>query len=189
MPSIDRWVVRNLLIWLASNRKLWEKLPAVFCVNLSPQSMTDAGFINFIESAIEMSGLPPQALCFEVTERFAASGDISVAEAMRRLEALGCEVALDQFGATAPGYAYLRDVPANYFKIDGSLVTAAPRDRVANAMISAIVRMASNLGVQTVAGSVELDSELEALRELGVDYAQGYLLGRPESLSDYRFNS
>jgi EAL domain-containing protein (putative c-di-GMP-specific phosphodiesterase class I) len=108
---------------------------------------------------------------------------------MKRLEALGCEVALDQFGATAPAYGYLRDVPANYFKIDGSLVTAAPSDRVANAMISAIVRMAGNLGVQTVAGSVELDSELEALRVLGVDYAQGYLLGRPQSLSGYRFDS
>jgi EAL domain-containing protein (putative c-di-GMP-specific phosphodiesterase class I) len=187
MPSIDRWVVRSLLIWLASNRKLWAKLPAVFCVNLSSQSMTDAEFIGFIESAIEMSGLPPQALCFEVTERFAASGDISVAEAMRRLEALGCEVALDDFGANAPSYGYLRTVPAHYFKIDGSLVVAAPTDRVARAVISSIVRMASDLGVETVAESVELDTELQAMRALGVDYAQGFLVGKPQSLAGYRF--
>jgi EAL domain-containing protein (putative c-di-GMP-specific phosphodiesterase class I) len=187
MPSIDRWVVRSLLIWLASNRKLWAKLPAVFCVNLSSQSMTDAEFINFIESAIEMSGLPPQALCFEVTERYAASGDISVAEAMRRLEALGCEVALDDFGANAPSYGYLRTVPAHYFKIDGSLVVAAPTDRVARAVISSIVRMASDLGVETVAESVESDTELQAMRALGVDYAQGFLVGKPQSLAGYRF--
>jgi EAL domain-containing protein (putative c-di-GMP-specific phosphodiesterase class I) len=187
MPSIDRWVVRSLLMWLASNRKLWSKLPAVFCVNLSSQSMTDSGFINFVESAIEMSGLPAQALCFEVTERFAASGDISVGEAMRRLEALGCEVALDDFGANAPSYGYLRTIPAHYFKIDGSLVVAAPTDRVARAVISSIVRMASDLGVQTVAESVESDSELQAMRALGVDYAQGFLMGKPQSLAGYRF--
>jgi EAL domain-containing protein (putative c-di-GMP-specific phosphodiesterase class I) len=187
MPSIDRWVVRSLLIWLASNRKLWAKIPGVFCINLSSQSVTDSEFITFIESAIEMSGLPPQALCFEVTERFAASGDISVAEAMRRLEALGCEVALDDFGANAPSYGYLRTVPAHYFKIDGSLVVAAPTDRVARAVISSIVRMASDLGVQTVAESVESDTELQAMRALGVDYAQGFLVGKPQSLAGYRF--
>ena len=187
MPSIDRWVVRSLLIWLVNNRKLWAKLPAVFCINLSSQSMTDSEFIDFVESAIEMSGLPPQALCFEVRERFASSGDISVAESLRRLEALGCEVALDDFGASAPSYGYLRSVPAHYFKIDASLVVAAPTDRVARAVISSIVRMASDLGVQTVAESVESDSELQAVRALGVDYVQGFLIGRPQSLAGYRF--
>jgi EAL domain-containing protein (putative c-di-GMP-specific phosphodiesterase class I) len=189
LAAADRWVVRNLLVWLLHHRKHWARTPTIFAVNLSVQALMDPHFVSFVEACLVKSRVPPQALCFEIAERSAASGNSSVAQSMKRLEALGCEVALDQFGATAPGYAYLRDVPANYFKIDGSLVTAAPSDRVANAMISAIVRMASNLGVQTVAGSVELDSELEALRELGVDYAQGYLLGRPESLSDYRFNS
>ena len=106
---------------------------------------------------------------------------------MRRLEALGCEVALDDFGANAPSYGYLRSVPAHYFKIDGSLVLAAPNDRVARAVISSIVRMAGDLGVQTVAESVESDSELQAMRALGVDYAQGFLIGRPRSLSGYEF--
>jgi EAL domain-containing protein (putative c-di-GMP-specific phosphodiesterase class I) len=187
MPSIDRWVVRTLLIWLVNNRKLWSKVPAVFCINLSSQSMTDASFISFVESCVETSGLPPEVLCFEITERFASSGDISVAESMRRLEALGCEVALDDFGANAPSYGYLRSVPAHYFKIDGSLVVAAPTDRVARAVISSIVRMASDLGVQTVAESVESDSELQAMRALGVDYAQGFLVGRPQSLAGYDF--
>jgi EAL domain-containing protein (putative c-di-GMP-specific phosphodiesterase class I) len=135
------------------------------------------------------SGLPPHALCFDITERYAASGNISVAEALRRLEALGCEVALDDFGANSPSYGYLRSVPAHYFKIDSSLVGAAPTDRVARAMISAIVRMASDLGVQTVAESVELDTQLQAVRSLGVDFAQGYLLGRPVALSGYDFGT
>jgi EAL domain-containing protein (putative c-di-GMP-specific phosphodiesterase class I) len=187
MPNIDRWVVRTLLSWLTANRGVWARVPAVFSVNLSSQSMTDDGFISFVESCVMKSGLPPQALCFDITERFASSGSISVAESMKRLEALGCEVALDDFGANPPSYGYLRSVPAHYFKIDSSLVGAAPTDRVARAMISAIVRMAEDLGVQTVAESVELDVQLQAVRSLGVDYAQGYLLGKPTALSGYDF--
>jgi EAL domain-containing protein (putative c-di-GMP-specific phosphodiesterase class I) len=187
MPSIDRWVVRTLLVWLTNNRKLWARVPAVFSINLSAQSMVDDNFISYVESCVIKSGLPPQALCFDITERFASSGSISVAESMKRLEALGCEVALDDFGATSPAYGYLRSVPAHYFKIDSSLVGAAPTDRVARAMISAIVRMAEDLGVQTVAESVELDVQLQAVRSLGVDYAQGYLLGKPIALSGYDF--
>ena len=158
MPAIDRWVVRTLLVWLVNNRDLWSQVPSVFCINLASQSMTDANFISYVESCVQKSGLPPQALCFEITERFASSGNISVAESMKRLEALGCEVALDDFGANAPSYGYLRTVPAHYFKIDSSLVVAAPTDRVARAVISSIVRMASDLGVQTVAESVESDT-------------------------------
>jgi len=187
MPNIDRWVVRTLLVWLTANRKLWARVPSVFSINLSAQSMTDVGFVSFVEESVKKSGLPPQALCFDITERFAASGSISVGESMKRLEALGCEVALDDFGANPPSYGYLRSVPAHYFKIDSSLVEAAPTDRVARAMISAIVRMASDLGVQTVAESVESDVELQAVRSLGVDYAQGFLLGKPKSLTGYDF--
>ncbi len=187
LPAIDRWVLRTLLVWLVNNRKVWARANAAFAINLSAQSMTDANFISYVESCVAKSGLPPQALCFEVTERFASSGSISVGESLRRLEALGCEVALDDFGVHAPSYGYLRRVPAHYFKIDGSLVGAAPTDRVARAMISAIVRMAGDLGVQTVAEAVELDTELQAVRSLGVDFAQGYLLGKPSSLVAYDF--
>ena len=189
MPNIDRWVVRTLLVWLTNNRKLWARVPCVFSINLSAQSITDDRFVSFVEACVLKSGLPPQALCFDITERFASTGSISVSESMKRLEALGCEVALDDFGANSPAYGYLRSVPAHYFKIDSSLVGAAPTDRVARAMISAIVRMAGDLGVQTVAESVESDVELQAVRSLGVDYAQGYLLGKPKSLSGYDFNA
>jgi EAL domain-containing protein (putative c-di-GMP-specific phosphodiesterase class I) len=187
MPNIDRWVVRTLLLWLSNNRKLWARVPSVFSINLSAQSMTDDGFVSYVEACVTKSGLPPQALCFDITERFAASGSITMSESLKRLEALGCEVALDDFGANPPSYGYLRSVPAHYFKIDSSLVEAAPTDRVARAMISAIVRMAGDLGVQTVAESVESDVELQAVRSLGVDFAQGYLLGKPKSLTGYDF--
>ena len=187
MPAIDRWVLRTLLVWLVNNRKLWTRVPVVFSINVAPQSMTDANFVSYVESCVIKSGVPPQALCFEIKERFASSGNISVAESMNRLEALGCEVALDDFGGHAPSYGYLRTVPAHYFKIDSALVEAAPTDRVARAMISAIVRMAGDLGIQTVAESVELDTELQAVRSLGVDYAQGFLLGRPKSITGFDF--
>jgi EAL domain-containing protein (putative c-di-GMP-specific phosphodiesterase class I) len=187
MPSIDRWVLRTLLVWLMNHRPVWSETATTFSVNLAGQSMTDSGFIAFVEACIKKSGLPPNTVCFEVTERFASSGDISVAESMKRLEALGCAVGLDDFGGNAPSYGYLRSVPAHYFKIDGSLVLAAPTDRVARAVISSIVRMASDLGIETVAESVQTDSELQAIRDLGVHYAQGFWVGRPQSLLDYRF--
>jgi len=187
MPTIDRCVVRTLLVWLVNNRARWARVPAVFSINLAWQSLTDAHFVSYVEACVQKSGLPSQALCFEITERSASSGSISVAETLRRLEALGCEVALDDFGTSAPSYGYLRGMPAHYFKIDASLVVAAPTDRVARAVVSSIVRMAGDLGVQTVAESVESDTELEAMRLLGVDFAQGYLVGRPSALAGYDF--
>jgi EAL domain-containing protein (putative c-di-GMP-specific phosphodiesterase class I) len=189
MPAIDRWVVRSLLVWLVNNRKRWARVPAVFAVNVAAQSMVDSDFLNYVEACVTKSGLPPQALCFEVSERSAAAGNVSLTESMKRLAALGCEVALDDFGANASSYGYLRDTPAHLFKIDSSLVAAAPRDRVAHARISAIVKMANDLGVRTVAESVESNSELAAVRSLGVDYAQGYLLGRPQALAGYDFKA
>jgi sensor c-di-GMP phosphodiesterase-like protein len=94
MPAVDRWMVRSLLVWLVNNRKLWEQVPAVFSINLAAQSLTDADFLSYVESCVVKSGVPPQALCFELAE-LSTSGNISVAESMKRLEALGCEVALD----------------------------------------------------------------------------------------------
>jgi len=189
LVAIDRWVVRQLLVWMLSSRRHWARSPTVFAVNVSVQSLLDPNFVDFVDRCLGESRVPAQALCFEIAERSASSGNPGIAAAMKRLEALGCEVALDHFGATSPGFGYLRDVPANYFKIDGSLVTAAPGDRVATAMISGIVQMASALGVQTMAGCVERDTELDALRLLGVDYVQGHLLGRPEALTGYAFTS
>jgi len=93
MPAIDRWVVRTPLAWLVSNRAVWTRVPAVFSINLAHPSMTDDNFVGYVEASVTKSGIAPQALCFEITEQFASSGNISVAESMKRLEALGCEVA------------------------------------------------------------------------------------------------
>lgn len=188
MPAIDRWVLRTLVVWLTQNRKVWSRRPAVFCVNLAPQSMTNSDFIAYAELLVRKSGLPPEALCFEVTERFVASGNISVHEAMRRLQALGCEVALDDFGRLSASPQYLSHVHTDYFKIDAALTRGAASDRVARATIAAIVRMAESLGVATVAEAVEETAQLEAVRELGVQYAQGYLLGMPQAIEDFVFS-
>ena len=187
LTAIDRWVVRNLLVWLRDNRRRWARFPAVFAVNLSMESMLDPHFAPYVESCVRKSELPPQALCFDVAARSAAAGHAGVEDSMRRLEALGCEVALGDFGADASHPGYLRRVPVRYFKISSALVTAAPNDRIANAMMSSIVHMAGRLGIKTVAERVESDSELETARELGVDFAQGYLVGRPRSLCDHDF--
>ena len=129
----------------------------MFSINVRSQSMTSDTFVSYVESCVIKSGVPPQALCFDVTERFAASGSISVGESLRRLEALGCEVALDDFGAIHPHTGTCARCRRITSRSTARLVGAAPTDKVARAMISAIVRMAGDLGIQTVAESVELD--------------------------------
>jgi hypothetical protein len=99
MPAIDRWVVRSLLVWLVNCRKFWAQVPAVFSINLAAQSLTDADFLSYVESCLVKSGVPPQALCFAITDLSTSSGNISVAESVKRLEALGCAVALDRSAA------------------------------------------------------------------------------------------
>ena len=79
MPAIDRWVVRTPLAWLVSNRAVWTRVPAVFSINLAHPSMTDDNFVGYVEASVTKSGIAPQALCFEITEQFASSGNISVA--------------------------------------------------------------------------------------------------------------
>ena len=131
------------------------------------------------KSCVIKSGLPPQALCFEITERFAASGNISVSESMRRLEALGCEVALDDFGGQRT-LVWLSSNDTRALFQNRRLPRGRRAHRPARARSDLLDRADGNdLGVQTVAESVESDMELQAVRALGVDYAQGFFLGKP----------
>jgi EAL domain-containing protein (putative c-di-GMP-specific phosphodiesterase class I) len=187
LPQIDRWVVRTLLGWLMNHRKRWFRIPSVFAINLSGASLTQPGFVEFVESSVVQSSVPPQALCFEIAVESALRCGPDLAAAARRLEALGCTVAIDNFGRGDLSYGYLRGCPAQYLKIDRSLVGSAHRDRIAGAVVSGIVRMAEALGAKTVAEAIESADELATMRALGVDFAQGFLLGQPAALQGIDF--
>ena len=162
MPAIDRWVLRTLLVWLVNNRKLWTRVPVVFSINVAPQSMTDATFVSYVEACVIKSGVPPQALCFEIKERFASSGNISVAESMNRLDA-GLR---SRWMISRPAPRMDTCARCRRTHQDRRRAGEAPTDQVARAMICdrAHGRRSRNSNGSGVRGT---DTELQAVRRWG----------------------
>ncbi|MCW7536886.1 EAL domain-containing protein [Aquabacterium sp. A7-Y] len=173
MPALDRWVVRKAVAWL-------QELPGVAAsVNISGQSLSDADFLAHVVQQFEDTGLEPRRVCLEITET-AAIGNLAAAlHFIQRLRALGVRFALDDFGAGLSSFAYLKTLPVDYVKIDGSFVKSLVEDPVNRAIVESIHRIARLSGLQTVAEWVESEAVLEALRQIGVDHAQGWGVGKP----------
>jgi diguanylate cyclase (GGDEF)-like protein/PAS domain S-box-containing protein len=177
MPRIERWVIRSALEVLRTHPGL-----RLF-VNLSGASLGDEDLLDFIAQVLGAGGIDPYRLGFEITET-AAVRDLPRAERwLRRLKALGCPLALDDFGAGFSSFAYLRALPVDYLKIDGGYVRDVDQNPTHRALVQAMSTAARALGKKTVAEFVESATVLETLRALGVDYGQGYFLGRPAPLS------
>jgi diguanylate cyclase (GGDEF)-like protein/PAS domain S-box-containing protein len=174
MPHVDRWVVDHVIDLLMER-------PAVeIFVNLSGTSLGDESLLAHIEERVTSTGLPPGRLAFEITET-AAVRDILVArEWMRRVKDRGCRFALDDFGIGFSSFSYLRSLPADYVKIDGSFVRGIETDPAARALVRAIDTVAHTLGKETIAECVESLDSVRTLMGLGVEYGQGYALGRPD---------
>ncbi len=184
MPDIDRWVVGEALRLLKPHSDLLASSPVVFTINCSGQSLKDGAFTEFLTEQIAASGLNPEALCFELTES-AAIGNLEHAETlMRRLRKLGCGIALDDFGTGLSSLAYLRSLPISMLKIDGSFVRDVLKDPKAESTIQAIAQLARAMSLITVAEYVETDEIRHRIAQLGVDYAQGFAIGRPVPISD-----
>jgi len=184
MPTIDRWVIERTIFLLRPHAALLASRPAVFAVNFSGQSLNDPGFADFMVNAIETSGLDPSTFCFELTES-ATIANVERAELlMRRLRRLGCGVALDDFGTGLSSLSYLRQLPVTILKIDGSFVRDILRDSRAESMVRAIAQLARNMSLMTVAEYVETEEIRARIATLGVDYGQGFAIGRPEPFGD-----
>jgi diguanylate cyclase (GGDEF)-like protein len=184
MPDIDRWVVSEALHLLRPHAALLAHNPVVFTINCSGQSLKDDAFTDFLEAQIRDSGLNPEALCLELTES-AAVGNLARTETlMRRLRKLGCGIALDDFGTGLSSLAYLRSLPISMLKIDGSFVRDVLKDPKAESTIQAIAQLARAMSLITVAEYVETDEIRNRIAQLGVDYAQGFAIGRPVPIRD-----
>lgn len=187
MPLLDRWVVRAVFsaqaaVW----RKLYEKNgPKDFCcaINLSATSINDSTFADFLREQIALHRVPPAALCFELTETAAIANLNSAREFMVALREIGCRFALDDFGTGMSSFAYLKNLPVDYLKIDGSFVRQMLHNAIDLGMVDAINRIGHLMGLKTIAEFVEDQAILERLREMGVDYAQGYGVHKPECLA------
>lgn len=179
MTQIDKWVVERALTLL--DERVRSGQPVRFSINLSGTSVGDPQLLEAIRGGVQRLNVPPERLIFEVTETAAiAVAHIEKAEAfMRELRGVGCRFALDDFGTGFSSFTHLKYLPVDYIKIDGTFVRDILSDPVDQAMVRSINQIAHSLGKRTVAEFVENEQVREALLSFGVDYAQGYHIGRP----------
>lgn len=183
MPYLDRWVVQHVLE-LAS-RKNQQKLrreDSVFFINVASATIGDPEFPDFLLAALKDLGMPGSTLCFEVPDSELAVRGPSAAEFIRRVRSCGCGVALSGFGRDAVAFDRIRGFQVEFIKIDGSIILNMLRDPVDFAKVVSINRVAKKIGVKTVAELVESEELILNLREIGVDFAQGFGISRPRSL-------
>ena len=189
MPAVDRWVVRHACELLGRHSEAFGEHVdsgsvefARFAINLSGQSLQDDSFLDFVTEQIRGTKLPANVLCFELTET-ATIGNIAAAQRfMRTLQDLGCQFALDDFGTGVSSLAYLKDLSVDYLKIDGSFVRDALTNSRSDSMIKAIAQLAKVMCMETIAEYVETDNLRVRMADLGVDYGQGFAMGKSQPL-------
>ncbi len=178
IPSIDRWVVAQTIRELAEHGQD----SGQWFINLSGQTLGDLTFCEFILHCLHHHRVSPRMLCFEITETAVVSSFATARIFMRRLREAGCCFALDDFGSGMSSFHYLKELPVDYLKIDGGFIRELPGNRLDFAVAGAIQRLANELGLTTIAEFVENEAVFETVRELGVDFAQGYHIGHPAPL-------
>jgi len=184
MPMLDRWVIRNTFQCLGAQWELMKSSGAVFCINLSGQSLTNNGFLAFIADELEASGVYPNRICFEITETAAISNVDEATIFMGTLQNIGCRFALDDFGAGLSSFGYLKVLPVDYLKIDGSFVREVTSDPVSHSMVSAICQIGRTMGLSMIAEYVGDQQTVDTLRTIGIDYGQGFHIGKPVPMQE-----
>ena len=181
MTDIDTWVVNNLLSTLEKcDRQVWNHHR--FSVNLSGASLNNESFLQFLKRRLTECPLPAELFCFEITESVAVSDLDRVVSFINSLKEIGCSFALDDFGKGVSSLTYLKSLPVDYLKIDGSFIRELNVNPSSKVMVEAINHIAEGFGLKTVAEFVENETILDSVRDLNVDYAQGFHLGRPGAL-------
>jgi diguanylate cyclase (GGDEF)-like protein len=182
LPQLDRWILRRAIASLEPHTEALKARNAAFSINVSGQSIEQADFADYVRTALKASSFPPELLYFEFTES-AAIADIGAAKRfIERVGALGAGFALDDFGTGFSSLAYLKSLPVSTLKIDGSFVRDLLTDARSEGLVRAVLQIASQLGLDTVAEYVETQAIAERLSALGVTYGQGYAFGAPVPL-------
>ncbi len=178
MPRIDFWVVDNLFNYISNaNFVRWDDI--CFSVNISGASLNDNEFFRYLYQKFQHHNLPPELFCFEITETIAINNLSQASKFITTLKSLGCSFALDDFGKGMSSLTYLKNLPVDYLKIDGSFIKEIHTEPVTKAMVKAIHYLAKALGVKTIAEFAENQNIVDVLKELHIDYAQGYHFGKP----------
>jgi diguanylate cyclase (GGDEF)-like protein/PAS domain S-box-containing protein len=184
MSAIDRWVVGSVFAWLRDNRHRLDNLKRCF-INLSGQSVGQEKFLDFLLAELDKGGFPTEKLCFEITETAAVANLSRAVTFIKALKSYGCRFALDDFGSGMSSFAYLKNLPLDYLKIDGNFVRDMVVDPIDRAMVQAIHQVGHVMNIGTIAEFVEQRAILDELGAIGVDYAQGYAIARPQPLDGY----
>jgi EAL domain-containing protein (putative c-di-GMP-specific phosphodiesterase class I) len=179
MPSIDKWVIKNSFKYLSEKGDQQEYLS----INLSGNSLSDETLLDYIRDNLKTFNIEPQRICFEITETTAISHLSRAVILMRELKQDGCTFSLDDFGSGLSSFAYLKNMPVDYLKIDGGFVKDIVDDPIDRAMVSAINQVGQIMGIKTIAEFVENDEILSALKVINVDYVQGYGIEKPMPLN------
>ena len=182
MAMLDRWVVTHALEWLAANPLTCNDHLQFLSINLSGQSLGDRHFLQYIVDELVRTGVEAGRICFEITETAAIANIGRANDFITELKKRGCWFALDDFGSGMSSYSYLKNLNVDYLKIDGAFVKGMAQDLVDFAMVESINRIGHVMGIKIIAEFVEDETILEKLREIGVDFAQGYGIHQPEAL-------
>ena len=183
MVDVDRWVINYVLNWYSEHPEQLEQMGGV-AINLSGHSLNDMDFLKFIKDVFEQYNVAPERICFEITETVAIKNMNHAINIIHAIKAIGCEFSLDDFGTGQSSYAYLKNLPVDYLKIDGVFIKDIANNPEDRAMVKSINEIGHFLGMKTVAEYVENDEILQVLKELGVDYAQGFGVEKPILIHD-----
>ncbi|MES2366621.1 MAG: DUF1631 family protein [Pseudomonadota bacterium] len=177
-PDLDLWVLRNSFQWIRENAAQLGSLNG-FSINLSGLSLVNDNVLDFIRDALDNNDLPTDKIIFEVTESAAIERLDAAQDFIEKIKAYGCRFSLDDFGSGYSSFAYLKNLKVNYLKIDGAFVRDMLKDPADFAMVKSMHEVGHSLGLLTIAEYVENDAILAKLREIGIDYAQGYGIEKP----------
>lgn len=183
ISKLDRWVIYNAFKFIANNNKFTNRIS--FCsINLSGQSLTEDDFLDYVITNLQEFKISSGKICFEITETAAISNLNVAIKFITTLKEMGCRFALDDFGSGLSSFGYLKNLPVDYLKIDGIFVKDIVDDPIDRAMVKSIHEIGHVMGMKTIAEFVENDAIKEMLKEIGVDYVQGYGIGKPMPLSE-----
>ncbi len=182
MPNVDRWVVQAVLSALGRGGM---KLPPgrSVAINIAGQTLGDAEFLEFVVDCFDHTGADPSDICFEVTESAVIANLEHVRRFIEVLHGMGCEFALDDFGSGLSSFSTLKTLPMDYLKIDGSFIRNLAADTVNQAMVAAMIKLSRSLNFRVVAEQVEDQLSLDTVKSMGIDFVQGFIIGRPQPLS------
>jgi EAL domain-containing protein (putative c-di-GMP-specific phosphodiesterase class I) len=184
MDQIDRFIIKQTLRTLGKNGRALLDNVDHWSINLSASSLRTEAIFGYVHEQLGENKVPPGKICFEITETAAVQNLGEARWLMHELHSIGCRFSLDDFGSGMASYAYLRDLPVNYIKVDRSFVKEVDRSELCTAIVESIQHIAELIGAKTVAEGVETPAIAEALRVIGVDYGQGWLFGRPGPIAN-----